>query len=297
VSGLGIEMADPPSAVPQPFDPPTRAPTSNAPSSKAPRLTINVEVRNNIVDFSGADNFGTVGMQADAGWDTEDMAADVHDNHVDGFEYGLIFSQCDPVFYPTYCTGTVFASINASYNDLNANDYGIYLGGPMTIDPIMHHNRIFGDGEVGLYNDLSYPITAENNWWGCNEGPTSDGSNDCDSIVGNVDADPWLVLQATIPAGDYRPGYTYTVEGDLTFNSDDQDTSLIGTITDWVKALFTELLGIFTPAEENFTNGLVSSEYVPVTSGAEMICVNVDNESICEARTVLHMIFLPIAVK
>jgi hypothetical protein len=192
------------------------------------------------------------------------------------------------------------------------NERGIRIGepgksnaGPTNV--AIHFNRIFdneqtyggSDGSAygGIVNQSLAPVDAENNWWGCNEGPTSDGSNDCDSVFGIVDADPWLVLGATIPAGDYRPGYTYSVEGDLTFNSDDQDTSLIGTITDWVKALFTELLGVFTPAEENFTDGLVSSEYMPVTSGAETICVNVDNESICEARTVLYMTFLPIAGK
>jgi hypothetical protein len=199
-----------------------------------------------------------------------------------------------------------------SGGNFTGNERGIRIGepgknnaGPTDVAILL--NRIFAnektytgsDGSAygGIINYSLAAVAAENNWWGCNEGPTSDGLNDCDSVIGTVDADPWLVLDATIPAGNYKPGYTYIVEGNLTFNSDDQDTSLIGTITDWVKAIFTEYLGIFTPSEENFTNGLVSSEYVPVTSGAETICVNVDNESICEDRIVLFMMYLPIITK
>jgi hypothetical protein len=192
------------------------------------------------------------------------------------------------------------------------NERGIRIGepgksnaGPTNV--VIQFNRIFDNGQTyagsdgsaygGIVNQSLAPVDAENNWWGCNEGATTDGSTDCDTIYGLVDADPWLVLQATIPTGNYRIGHIYTADGNLRFNSDVVDTSLIDTLTNWVSSLFTELKGLFTPDEKNFTDGLVSSEYVPSTSGAETICVIVDNESICEDRIVLYNYNMPLIVK
>ena len=239
--------------------------------------------------------------------------SDFTNNALGGAQHGVgltIKARDDGATYgafPATLDGVTITSSNFAGNErgIRIGEPGKSNSGPTNVE--IQFNRIFGniqtysgtDGSAygGIVNQSAADVDAENNWWGCNAGP---GDINCDTfigVVGAVDADPWLVLDATIPTGDYKPGYTYIVEGDLTFNSDDQDTSLFGTITDWVKALFTEYLGFFTPAEKYFTDGLVSSEYVPVTSGAETICVNVDNESICEARTALNMYFMPIIGK
>ena len=67
-------------------------------------------------------------------------------------------------------------------------------------------SRIVGNGSGGLISFAdpgpASTIDATNNWWGCNEGPTVDGSNACSIALetaglGAVDADPWLVLSAS----------------------------------------------------------------------------------------------------
>jgi hypothetical protein len=59
----------------------------------------------------------------------------------------------------------------------------------------VHANRIVGGSAIGLdATAASSAVDASENWWGCNAGPTSDGSNACGTISGDVDANPWLVL-------------------------------------------------------------------------------------------------------
>jgi hypothetical protein len=160
--------------------------------------------------------------------------------------------------------------------------------------------RIFSNSWAGIQNNINgLSIPAINNWWGCNGGP---GATGCDSIYGfysTVDANPWLVLNATIPTGQLNIDQVYPVTANLWFNSDGADTSSTGSITDLVKAFFTELLGIFTPTEKNFTDGLVSSDYTPETPGTDTICIAVDNEEVCDVRTVkaTYKIYLPFNIK
>jgi hypothetical protein len=65
-------------------------------------------------------------------------------------------------------------------------------------------NRIVGN-TVGLdATGVVQTVNAERNWWGCNTGP---GTAGCDTVVGNADLDPWLVLTfnpepaISVPAG------------------------------------------------------------------------------------------------
>ncbi len=236
----------------------------------------------------------------------------VTNNALGGAQHGvgLAVKARDDAGYATF--PATLTNVTITGGNFAGNERGIRIGEPGKVNAgitnvEIQFNRIFGntktyggsDGSAygGLVNLSPASVDAENNWWGCNEGPTIDGSTECDIYAGTVIVDPWLILQATIPAGDYMPGHTYTVEGDMTVNSDGTDTSVIGTITNWVKALFTELKGYFTPTEKNFTDGLVSSDYTPTTSGAESICVIVDNESICEERNVLYMYNMPLIMK
>ncbi|MBN2256499.1 MAG: right-handed parallel beta-helix repeat-containing protein, partial [Anaerolineaceae bacterium] len=200
----------------------------------------------------------------------------------------------------TYGNGDI--TFSSTSDNLYNNDIGLSVHedtpSTSTYDVSIHFARIFSNEMYGIQNDVtSLNLIATNNWWGCNEGPTTDGSTDCDTYDGLVDADPWLVLNTTLPAGPLKIGEFYPVDASLIYNSDEEDTSLLGTITDWVKTVFTELLGLFTPAEENFRDGLVTSDYTPTASGAETICVTVDNESICEDRTILYQYNLPLIIR
>ena len=45
---------------------------------------------------------------------------------------------------------------------------------------------------AGIDNGSTATMDAENNWWGCNEGPNQPG---CDAVLGSVDYDSWLILE------------------------------------------------------------------------------------------------------
>ena len=67
----------------------------------------------------------------------------------------------------------------------------------------LHFNRFYNNTSTtsalssGLHSISSTgSINAENNWWGCNTGPTASGT--CDKAGGtSVDANPWLQLKVT----------------------------------------------------------------------------------------------------
>ena len=91
-------------------------------------------------------------------------------------------------------------------------------------------SRIVGNGSGGLISYVdpgpASTIDATDNWWGCNEGPTGDGSNACSTAVqttgfGAIDADPWLVLSAFATPTDIAiGGATSDVTATLNINSD-----------------------------------------------------------------------------
>ncbi len=81
-------------------------------------------------------------------------------------------------------------------NDFTANDVGILVTdeGDNVGTPDINYNNIEGNG-VGLQNDSSLQVNAENNWWGDPGGPGADEDGDSvygDTVEGDVDYDPWL---------------------------------------------------------------------------------------------------------
>ena len=103
----------------------------------------------------------------------------------------------------------------------------------------VHFNRIVGN-TVGLDNTDAATVDAENNWWGCNEGPNS---ADCDSTSGPVDADPWLILQLDVPLLTIPENDGFTILASVTMNSDGEDTFGEANIRDGTEVLFATDLG------------------------------------------------------
>ncbi|MEJ7615220.1 MAG: NosD domain-containing protein [Candidatus Fervidibacter sacchari] len=88
-------------------------------------------------------------------------------------------------------------------NDFTANDIGILVTDENgnTGTPTINYNNIEGNG-VGLQNDSSQQVNAENNWWGDPGGPGADEDEDGvygDTVEGDVDYDPWR--NARLPYG------------------------------------------------------------------------------------------------
>jgi hypothetical protein len=60
-------------------------------------------------------------------------------------------------------------------------------GGTATVTA---HNNSFHNNGTGANGDSSTSVNAENNWWGCKQGPNMGGV--CDTAIGTVDFTPWL---------------------------------------------------------------------------------------------------------
>jgi hypothetical protein len=133
-------------------------------------------------------------------------------------------------------------------------------------------SRIVGNGSGGLVSFADpgpgSTIAAAGNWWGCNEGPTGDSSNNCSATIqtpglGTIDAGPWLVLSASANSADIAiGGATSDVTAALTTNSAGDPASpppdgpTVGFATD---------LGTVSPAGSQLVAGEATSVF---TSGA-----------------------------
>jgi VCBS repeat-containing protein len=282
----GISATDPPEAVPSPYDVPTRSEGMNL-NGMGLDAVLDVEVANNILTFSGADKTSSYAIEADGGYGVNDLAVDVHGNSVTGFDYGLMFNQCT-----SGCSTGDFTSISAVSNDLLDNTVGIYLVGPitMTVVPIIHHNRIFGNvtTDEGLVSELTVMVTAEDNWWGCNEGPAN---ATCVGTTGLVNADPWLVLSAVADPATIQPLGASVVTADLIFNSDAVDTSGNGYVPDGIPMAFTAPDGgTVNPVTGATLIGADDTTFTaPVVDQAYRVCTEVDNELHCVIVTVANV--------
>ena len=144
VYAFGIIASDPPDAIPSPFGDITTEKQINRLESlvSAPLGTLVVSVTNNTVLFNGIDNTSTYGIEADAGFGELDLQLVISGNKVNNFEVGIEIYQCEDL-----CSPGIFTSVNANYNDLSENTYG-------------------------LRSNASYlTVNAENNWWGSTNGP------------------------------------------------------------------------------------------------------------------------------
>lgn len=156
----------------------------------------------------------------------------------------------DPGLYAAYTTTTAGNIAMNTFEDNGST--GVAVAGGLTI----HHNRIVGNA-TGL-SSSGGGTNAENNWWGCNAGPTDP---DCDSVSGPADYDPWLVLTLDVNPNTIPQGGASTLSSSVNTNSDAADTSGQGHIPDDTIETFATTLGSVgsTSAEKTTTNGLASA--------------------------------------
>ena len=125
--------------------------------------------------------------------------------------------------------GAANTAFTITENTIMGNQRGIQLSlNGYTGTAEVHFNRLVGNaseaaGRVGIRNQSSGAVNAENNWWGCNEGPST---ADCDADPGFVDSSPWLVLTTTADPSTVTA--TSIITADLTINSAGVDTSVSG---------------------------------------------------------------------
>jgi len=82
------------------------------------------------------------------------------------------------------------------YNNITNNDHGIYLddeGDSNCTENAISYNNIFNNSADDLYNEQSYNITAEYNWWGTTNCSVIDSKiRDDEEGYGEVDFIPFL---------------------------------------------------------------------------------------------------------
>lgn len=162
--GYGIIASDPPQAVPSPFDFTEQSNKINGNSLTGIESVLSVNVSGNIVAFTGPDNTGTYGIEADAGYGPDDLIFLATNNTVSGFGVGFGIYKCE-----SGCNTGVFISVD------------------------IHNNNIINN-TLGLETNVLIPlIDAEFNWWG-----TTIESEIQAIIVGTVDYDPWIGKGTTI---------------------------------------------------------------------------------------------------
>jgi hypothetical protein len=175
-------------------------------------------------------------------------------------------------------------NLTATRNDLSGLTRGIQLVPPAigthVPGPVeAHFNRLVNDSLGGVIIDApGSSVDAENNWWGCNEGPGGDPG--CSAASGTTlpDYDPWLVLGLGASPTSISPGGdTSTITADLTKNSAG-DT--VGTAhRDGFSVPFsTDLASVTSPgavASGNATATLTSG----AATGTATVSATVDNET------------------
>jgi hypothetical protein len=141
-------------------------------------------------------------------------------------------------------------------------------------------NRIVGN-TIGLdATGVVQTVDAERNWWGCNTGP---GTAGCDTVVGNADFDPWLVLTflpepaTSVPAGG-STGFGVSTRVD----SDSVDgVGAPGTVA------LTAAGGGVTPASAPLVNGSATGTFLANAGpGSATLDATLDNTTITRIITV-----------
>jgi hypothetical protein len=146
---------------------------------------------------------------------------------------------------------------------------------------VLEFNRIFGNA-VGVRSDDA-EVLAENNWWGCNEGPDT---VDCDSGLysgnyGFLDADPWLVLGASAVPATVQIGFESVVTATLESNSNGEDLSEDGAVPDGTPVSFSATGGVMTPTTSSTLSALAFGTYTAgATIGDFIASVTVDGETV-----------------
>jgi len=147
------------------------------------------------------------------------------------------------------------------------------------------YNRLIGN-EFGIGINASTSLMAENNWFGCNEGPGQPG---CDTIDGTPDVDPWLVLSISASPTQIAPAETSSIEASLRLNSDGLDTSADGFLPDHIPAAFTATLGTMAPAGSETASGLIPSIFTAgATPGTARVSVTVDNATVSDPVEIIQ---------
>jgi nitrous oxidase accessory protein NosD len=221
----------------------------------------------------------------------EDRNVDIYGNTVTDSTFpGVRIRDCDASTCGAPGVGPN-ENVTVSENTLVGNDIGVSVADHGYSGELeVHYNRIVGNGSDGvLFEDAGESADAENNWWGCNEGP---GAAGCDTVSGagaaDVDADPWLVLGASASPSSIPLGGTSQILADVTHNSD--GVAVGSELPDTPIAFATTLGSIQSPVT---TSGgqAISTLTAGAQSGTATVSSTLDNETATTTVTIQPQAF------
>lgn len=146
----------------------------------------------------------------------------------------------------------------------------------------IHFNRMV-DNSVGIRDwGFSSISDAQNNWWGCNEGPTNSDCDSSDESNGAADYDPWLVMSFNASPDSIQTGQTSTLATNMNVNSDGADTLALGFLPDGTEILFQTDLGTVGSSSVivSMVSGLASATLTAGgAAGTAHVSAELDNET------------------
>jgi hypothetical protein len=183
----------------------------------------------------------------------------------------------------TDATSNPVGNVIVEGNTVTDSGIGIVVNSPSSVpDVTIGFNRLDGN-TTGLFSNATSPIAAENQWWGCNAGPTDAA---CDSVAGNVDFSPWLVLSLTADPASVETGGTATLSADLTTNS---DGAVAGgaAITDGSTIAFSVDAGTLSASTGATAGGVASVTFMAGATPASVLAqATLDGQSVTTTLTV-----------
>jgi parallel beta-helix repeat protein len=174
-------------------------------------------------------------------------------------------------------------------NRLSAGKYGIYAANGVVASGATvtaRGNDVSGNSSAGVRGDSSTSavgqVDADDNWWGCNAGPSQPG---CSPSTGAVKRDTWLVLGISAsPSTVIAPGSS-TVTADVTQNNNGDDTSAEGTIPDGTTIAFATDFGTLSAPTAATTAGRASVTLSSSLPGTANVSAALDSQTVSTTVT------------
>jgi hypothetical protein len=138
-----------------------------------------------------------------------------------------------------------------------------YYDGPSYAGSLpVHYNRIVGNKLLGVYEgtttqDPRPVVSAEDNWWGCNEGPNRGPARQCQSVHGNIYPEPHLLLGLVGSPGAIPRAGAATLTAGLT--RDSSGAAVSGEFFGDASVSFSTTSGAVTPALAPIDHGVATS--------------------------------------
>jgi parallel beta-helix repeat protein len=220
---------------------------SGAPSN----ITISGNTIQNIHNPDGASIDHTCGINI---WDNG-SGIEISNNLISDIKYNGIFLQ--------YAN-----NVRIKSNNITQCQAGIKIdpyAGAVVTGVTIDHNIILGNTNYGVDNHGPNIVDAQNNWWGCNDGPGAVGPGSGDMVSSNVTYAPWLllILCANPPSIQADGVSTSTITANMNKNSIWKDTSAQGHIQDGTQIIFaTDKGSLGSPTTKTTTNGIATAVFM-----------------------------------